>query len=107
MPTPHPAEAAHRQAHSALAALPPAARAFLEALHAEYFPPRSDGGQFYPLADLLAHLADGDRHGFGDDRLARALAVPLAYLRAVREAAGLPAGPGGSEGAGCLDEGRR
>jgi hypothetical protein len=49
----------------------------------------------YRLEDLLGHLAGGDRHGFGDGRLAGALAVPVEYLRAVREAAGLPA-PAGS-----------
>jgi hypothetical protein len=46
-----------------LAALPPAARAFLEALHAEHFPPRADGGMVYRLEDLLYHLAGIDRYG--------------------------------------------
>ena len=78
MPTPHPAEADRQTARAALASLDPAARAFLEALHAEYFPPRADGGMVYRLEDLLGHLAGGDRHGFGDERLARALAVPVA-----------------------------
>jgi hypothetical protein len=36
--------------------MPPAARSFLEALHAEYFPPRADGGRGYGLEDLLARL---------------------------------------------------
>ena len=38
----------------------------------------------YPLADLLAHLAEGERHGFAADRLAVALAVPADYLAVVR-----------------------
>src|SRR5215472_2552701 len=75
-----PAEADHQAARNALSALPPAARAFLEALHAEYFPPRADGGMAYRLEGLLG----GDRYGFGDDRLVRALAVPAAYLGVVR-----------------------
>jgi hypothetical protein len=100
MPTPHPINADRQAARVALAALPPATRAFLEALHAEHFPPRADGGMAYRLEDLLCHLAEGDRHGFGDERLARALAVPVAYLRAVREAVGQAAG-GGVEHKGC------
>jgi hypothetical protein len=88
-----PAADAREQARAALAALPPSARAFLEALHAEYFPPRADGGMAYRLEDLLCHLADGDRHGVGDGWLARALAVPVAYLAVVRVAAGLAAPP--------------
>ena len=75
MPMQHPAEAARQTARTALAALPAAARTFLEALHAEHFPP-APGGPAYRLEDLLSHLAGGDRHGFGDDRLARALARP-------------------------------
>jgi hypothetical protein len=86
MPTQRPTDAARGQARAALAALPPAGRAFLEALHAEHFPPRADGGMAYRLEDLLGHLAGGGRHGFGDGRLARALAVPAAYLAVVREA---------------------
>jgi hypothetical protein len=43
----------------------------------------------YRLADVLFHLAGGDRYGFGDDRLALALAMPVEYLAVVREAAGL------------------
>jgi hypothetical protein len=43
----------------------------------------------YRLDDRFYHLAGGDRHGFGDERLARALAVPVAYLGVVRRAAGL------------------
>jgi hypothetical protein len=39
MPTQNPAEAARQTARTALAALTPDARAFLEALHTEYFPP--------------------------------------------------------------------
>jgi hypothetical protein len=90
MSTPHPAEVARQQARAALAALPPAARGFLEGLHAEYFP-AALGGRAYTFEDLLGHLSDGDRYRFGDERLAQALAVPVAYLRAVREAVGLAA----------------
>jgi len=43
MPTPHPAEAARQTARTALAALTPDARAFLQALHAEHFPPAPSG----------------------------------------------------------------
>jgi hypothetical protein len=50
---------------------------------------REGGGRYYSLEDLLCHQVDGDRYGFGDELLARVLAVPEAYLRAVREAAGL------------------
>jgi hypothetical protein len=77
MPTPHPTDADRQTARAALAALPPAASAFLEALYAEYFSPRADGGMVYRLEDLLCHLAGGDRYGFGDGWLARALAVPV------------------------------
>jgi hypothetical protein len=35
--------------------LPPVARAFLEALHAEYFPPRADGRMVYRLEDLVCN----------------------------------------------------
>jgi hypothetical protein len=93
MPMQHPAEAARQTARTALAALPTAARAFLEALHAEHFPP-APGGPAYRLEDLLSHLIDCDHYGFGDERLALALAVPVEYLRAVREAAGLLVSPG-------------
>jgi hypothetical protein len=86
MPTPHHAEVAR----SAPASLPPAARAFLEALHAGHFLP-PQGVPTYGLEDLLCLLADGDRHGFGDEGLARALAVAVEYLAVVREAAGLAA----------------
>ena len=48
MPKQHPAEAARQTARTALAALPTAARAFLEALHAEHFPP-APGGPAYRL----------------------------------------------------------
>jgi hypothetical protein len=68
--------------------MPAPRRAFLDALHAEHFPP-APGRPVYTLEDLLCHLAGGDRHGFGDERLAEALAVPMAYLRAVRNAVGL------------------
>jgi hypothetical protein len=78
--TPHPADADRRLARGALASTPPARRAFLEALHAGYFPPRADGGQPYPLAELPAHLAGAGRHGFGDERL------PAKYLAVVRAA---------------------
>jgi hypothetical protein len=88
MPTQEPPEIARQQARAALDALPPAARAFLEALQAEHFPP-ARGGPAYPLEELLGHQVKGDRYGFGDDRLAVALAVPVAYLRAVRGAVGL------------------
>ena len=88
MPTPHPAEADRQTARNALASMPPVRRAFLEALHAEHFPPRADGGMTYRLEDLLGHLAAGGRHGFADERLARALAVSAAYLAVVREVAG-------------------
>jgi hypothetical protein len=87
----HPADTDRKAARKALAALPPAACAFLEALHAEHFPPRADGGMAYRLEDLLCHLAGGDRQGFSDNRLARALAVPVEYLAVVREAVGLAA----------------
>jgi hypothetical protein len=89
MPTPHPINADRQTARVALAALPPATHAFLEALHAEYFPPRADGGMAYRLEDLLGHPAGGDRYDCGDGRLAGALAVPVPYLGVVREAAGL------------------
>jgi hypothetical protein len=104
MPTPSPRPDRHadpaadldrRRALEALAALPPAARRFLEALHAQHFPPRAGGGMAYRLADVLFHLAQGERFGFGDDRIAKALSVPVDYLRALRQAAGLqPAGEG-------------
>jgi hypothetical protein len=86
MPTQNPAEAARQTARTALAALTPDARAFLEALHAEHFPP-APGGPAYRLEDLLGHLLEAGRYRFGDGRLAAALAVPVEYLRAVREAA--------------------
>ena len=60
MPTEHPADA-RQTARAALAALPPAARPFLDALHAEHFPPRADGGMVYRLEDLHCHLAGGAR----------------------------------------------
>jgi hypothetical protein len=88
MPTQHPAEAARQTAHTALAALTPDAHTFLEALHAEHFPP-APGGPAYRLEDLLGHLVEAGRYGFRDERLA--LAVPVAYLRAMREAARLAA----------------
>ena len=97
MPTPHPAAAARQTARAALAALPPAARVFLEALHAGYFP-HAPGHPAYRLEDLLCVLAGGDRYGFEDERLALALAVPVAYLRAVRETAGLAAPQDKEEG---------
>jgi hypothetical protein len=96
MPTPHPAENARQTARNALPALTPDARAFLEALHAEHFPP-APGGPAYRLEDLLGHLLEGGRYGFGDGRMALALAVPVEYLRAVREAAGLAAPPKGDQ----------
>jgi hypothetical protein len=86
MATPPPADAARQEA---LVALPPAGRAFLEALHVGHFPAAS-GGPAYTLEDLLCDVAGGDRYGFGDEWLAQALDVPVAYLRAEREAAGLP-----------------
>jgi hypothetical protein len=92
MPTPHPAEADRQTARVALTALPPATRVFLEALHAGYFP-HAPGDPAYRLEDLLCDLAGGDRYGFGDERLAGVLAVPAAYLWAVREAMGLPVPP--------------
>src|SRR5438876_715998 len=55
----------------------PTSLAFLEALHAEHFPSAS-GGPTYTLEDLLGHLAEGECHGFGDDRLALALGVRVA-----------------------------
>src|SRR5262249_5869090 len=82
-----------QQARAALAALPPAARAFLEALHAGHFPP-APSRPVYTLEALLSHLAAGTRYGCGVERLPRALAAPVAYLWAVRDAAGLPACPG-------------
>jgi hypothetical protein len=91
MPSDPIAEADRQAARAALAALPPAAHAFLEALHAEHFPPRADGGMVYGLEDLLCRLAGGDRHGVGDGWLARVLAVPVKYLAVVRVAAGLAA----------------
>jgi hypothetical protein len=97
MPTPHHAEVAR----SALASLPPAARAFLEALHAGHFP-APPGGPAYGLEDLLCLLAVGDRPGFGDERLALALAVPVAYLRAVGGG-----GDGGTTGQGNVTGERR
>jgi hypothetical protein len=71
-----------QQARAALAALPPAGRAFRQALHAEHFP-APPGGPAYRLEDLLFHLIDGSRYGYCDERLALALAVPVAYLRVV------------------------
>jgi hypothetical protein len=56
------------------------------------------GGPAYRFDDLVLHLAEVGRHGFGDDRLARVLAVPVAYVRTVREVAGLVAAEG-SKGA--------
>jgi len=50
------------------------ARAFLEALHAGHFPP-APGRPVYTLDDLLGHLVDGGRYGFGDERLAQALGI--------------------------------
>jgi hypothetical protein len=44
----------------------------------------------YRLEDLLCHPAGGDRYRFGDERLARALAVPDEYLGVVQEAVGMP-----------------
>src|SRR4051794_21338442 len=73
----------------ALASLPPPARAYPEALHAEHFPPRADGGMVYRPADVLFHLAQGTRLGFPDEKIAWALGVLLGYLAAVRGAAGL------------------
>jgi hypothetical protein len=67
----HPADADRQMARDALASMPAPRRAFLEALHTEFFPPRADGGQPYPLAELLDHLAGAGRHGVGDDRLWR------------------------------------
>jgi hypothetical protein len=87
MSTQHPADARH-QARTALASMPPARRAFLEALHAEYFPPRSDG-MAYRLEDLLCHLAQGAHYGWEDGKVAPALRVPADYLRVLREAAGV------------------
>jgi hypothetical protein len=66
MPTSNPAD--RQQARAALASLPPARRAFLEALHAEFFPPRADGGMAYRLEDLLAHLAQTGRYGLSDEK---------------------------------------
>jgi hypothetical protein len=86
--------AARQTAGKALAPLDLTPRAFLEALHAEHFPPRADGGMAYRLEDLLCHLAGGDRHGFGDGWLALTLAVSADYLRMLRGAAGLAAAAG-------------
>jgi hypothetical protein len=64
----------------------------------------------YRLEDLLCHLAGGDRHGFGDERLAPALAVPVAYLAVVRVAAGLASPPhkeAGPDGSAANIEGLR
>jgi hypothetical protein len=90
MPTQRPAEDARQMVRDALVALPPAARAFLDALHAGHFPV-PPGEPAYTLEDLLCDLIQGNGYGFGDERLAQALAVPVAYLRTVREAAGLAA----------------
>jgi hypothetical protein len=46
-----PTEADRQTARDALAAMPPARRALLEAMHAEFFPPQADGGMPYPLVD--------------------------------------------------------
>ena len=88
MLTPHPADADRQQARDALASMPPVRRAFREALHAEFFPPRADGGRPYRLADVLVHLAQGTRHGLDDGRVAEALGVPAEYLAVLREAGG-------------------
>jgi hypothetical protein len=85
----HAADTARDQARNALASLKPPQRAFLEALHAEHFPPRADGGMAYRLVDVLFHLAQGTRYGFSDERIAQALAVPVEYLVVVPEAMGL------------------
>jgi hypothetical protein len=102
MPPQHPTEAARQQARNILASMPPARRAFLEALHAEYFPPRADWGQPYPVADLLAHLAWGAHYGWEDEKIAPALQVPADYFRMLREAAGLET-PGESKAGGADD----
>jgi hypothetical protein len=86
---PPTAEASRQAARTTLASMPPERRAFLEALHAEYFPPRADEGQPYPLAELLEHLACGSHYGWEDGKVAPALQVPADYLRTLREAAGL------------------
>jgi hypothetical protein len=76
MPTPHPADADRQLACNALASMPPARRAFLKALHAEFFPHRVDGGMAYRLVDVLFRPALGTRHGLPDGWVARALGVP-------------------------------
>jgi hypothetical protein len=43
----------------------------------------------YRLEDLLGHLAGGDCYGLGDDQLAKALELPVEYLRTVRGATGM------------------
>ena len=86
MPT--PLVAARQQVQAALASMPPARRAFLEAPHAEFFPPRADGGMVYRLVDVLFHLAQGTRHGLDDGRGAEGLGVPAEYLAVLWEAGG-------------------
>jgi hypothetical protein len=56
--------------------MPPAKRAFLESLHAQYFP-RANGGMVYPLEGLVCHLLGAGRHGVADEQVARALGVPV------------------------------
>jgi hypothetical protein len=86
--TPHPADPDRRLARDALASMPPARRAFREALHAEFFPPRADGGMVYRLLDVQFYLALGTRHGLDDGRAAEGLGVPAEYLAVLREARG-------------------
>jgi hypothetical protein len=74
--------------------MPPAARASLEALHAEDCPPRADGGMVYRLVEVLFHLAQGARFQLLEERIAEALGVPADSLRTVRETTGLAARPG-------------
>src|SRR5262249_54232307 len=92
IPTQDPADAARQTARVALAVLPPAARAFLEALHAGHFP-APPGRPAYRLEALLGHLAGGGRHGFGGEGLAVAVA-----------AGGVPGGRAGGGGAGETTE---
>jgi hypothetical protein len=88
----HTTDSDLQKARAALASMPPARRAFLEVLHAQYFP-RADGGMVYPLEGLVCHLLGAERHGVADEQVARALGVPAEYLVVVQEAVGLT--PGG------------
>ena len=63
MSTPHPADADRQTARDTVAAMPPAGRTFLEALHAEYYPPRADGGM--PATPALRTARGAKRTGRG------------------------------------------